>query len=296
MLKLINYNTPNTLEESPLRSLGSKVICVITSYQRSWFSVKSACLFTRGWGQGPMWSLPMMHWTSLYRAPTGNPSPALHLDMGPDCTGATHGTSLYRCLISSYPADIWWPSLETCSNLFILGPPTGADIRWLFKHYSWCKQGVAHPTGMHFYINRISLGWWWLQRIQYFVNNSSKKLREEYAVRLVGCQTTLKKSTENDRVVQWTVKAPCQVQTCKTRWNGKSITCLCVRSYGPIASFRQQQEAWPIVEKRTFKVTTKSWVGHKKPILRKTPDPIGQVPRLLGRMLLQNVCIEMIHI
>ena len=78
------------------------------------------------------------------------------------------------------------------------------------------------------------------------------------------------------------------------KWEIK--TCRCVRSYAPIASFRQQQEAWPIVEKRTFKVTTKSWVGHKKPILRKTPDPIGQVPGLLGRMLLQNFCIEMIHI
>ena len=26
--------------------------------------------------------------------------------------------------------DIWWPSLETYSNLFICGPPIGTDIWW----------------------------------------------------------------------------------------------------------------------------------------------------------------------
>ena len=47
-------------------------------------------------GRGPMWSLRMIHWTSLYRDPPVQ---------GP---------------LASY---IWWPRLETCSNLFTWGPP-----------------------------------------------------------------------------------------------------------------------------------------------------------------------------
>ena len=42
------------------------------------------------------------------------------------------------------PANgIWWPSLETCSNLFTSAPPpTGADMWWLLKHVQPRKRAV----------------------------------------------------------------------------------------------------------------------------------------------------------
>ena len=38
-------------------------------------------------------------------------------------------------------SDIWWPSMETCSNLFILGSPTSVHILW-WSTYSLRKQAV----------------------------------------------------------------------------------------------------------------------------------------------------------
>ena len=71
------------------------------------------------WSGGrPMWPLPMMHWTSLYRAPW----PRAHI---PHTPHPRHETSLYRDPVwpqSPGHGHIWWPSLETCSKLFILGP------------------------------------------------------------------------------------------------------------------------------------------------------------------------------
>ena len=37
-------------------------------------------------------------------------------------------------------SDIWWPSLETCSNLF-----TSVNIWWLLKEVCWAQAGVRHP-------------------------------------------------------------------------------------------------------------------------------------------------------
>ena len=95
----------------------------------------------------------MMHWTSLYRAPT--------LDMGALCAGypshtsPRHGSSLYKARLALPPSarDIRWPSVETCSKLFTSGiqhPPTpnSADIRWLLKHIWSAQAGGTHPTGM----------------------------------------------------------------------------------------------------------------------------------------------------
>ena len=87
---------------------------IITTRQRICreviFSVMSVhhSVHSQGWS---MWSLPMMHWTSLY-------SPTLVLVSDPKF--CPHGTSLDRDLPAS---GIWWPSLETFSNLFTWGLP-----------------------------------------------------------------------------------------------------------------------------------------------------------------------------
>ena len=68
------------------------------------------CLFAILLGQGPMWPLPMIHSTSLYRSP----------DMGPHCIG----TPWPQVLPCPPTGNIWWPSLETCSKLFTSGSPS----------------------------------------------------------------------------------------------------------------------------------------------------------------------------
>ena len=53
---------------------------------------------------------------------------ALNLTVRP----SWHETLLYTAPTPA--SDIWWPILETCSNLFSCGPPNGTDIWWLMKH------------------------------------------------------------------------------------------------------------------------------------------------------------------
>ena len=45
-----------------------------------------------------------------------------------------HWTSLYSPQTWPHATDIWWPSLETCSNTFTWGLPTSTDIWWSPKH------------------------------------------------------------------------------------------------------------------------------------------------------------------
>ena len=95
----------------------------------------------------PMWPLAMMHWemgSSLYpwipdMRPTPSPIPPPRTpwipDMGPTPSPA---------------ADIWWSSLETCSNLFAWGPtppPVLISSGGHWNTYSW-QAGGTHPTGM----------------------------------------------------------------------------------------------------------------------------------------------------
>ena len=78
--------------------------------------------------------LPMNHWTSQYRVPL---QPQQPLDI-------RHGTYLDP---SPDPAsDTWWPSLETCSNLFTWWPPH-TEIWWPPKKRRLAVSGT-HPTGM----------------------------------------------------------------------------------------------------------------------------------------------------
>ena len=57
------------------------------------------------------------------------------LDMEPHCTGT--------------PSDIWWPRLDTCSNLFNLHP-INADIWWLLKQVQSAQASGTHPTRVVF--------------------------------------------------------------------------------------------------------------------------------------------------
>ena len=62
-----------------------------TKFQEGSFQSCVMCLSVHR--ESPMWSLPIMHLISLYRA------------------------------LVPLPSDIWWPRLETCSNLFTWVPP-----------------------------------------------------------------------------------------------------------------------------------------------------------------------------
>ena len=95
------------------------------------FSVISLCHSVHR--RDPMWPLPMMHWFSLYRAPWTS-------DLG---TRPTLPPPLYS-------SNIWWWSLDTCSNLFIWGPPqlvTSGGCHWKWSTYS-VQAGGSDPTGM----------------------------------------------------------------------------------------------------------------------------------------------------
>ena len=99
--------------------------------------------------------VPSKHWNCLYRdlppstlqAPAKPPlpdiglhntkTPWLPLDIGPHFTGTPPAqTPGLDPTIQWLPAsDIWWPSLETCSNLFTWWSfPPSTYIWWLLKH------------------------------------------------------------------------------------------------------------------------------------------------------------------
>ena len=105
---------------------------IITARQRSCgkvmfsvMSVSSSQLFCPQ--RSPMGSSALMHWSSLYRDPPLVPSPPLE--------GTSQGSPV---------SEIWWPSLETSSNLFTswLLPPvlTPGD---LWRTDVWCKWVVG---------------------------------------------------------------------------------------------------------------------------------------------------------
>ena len=75
-----------------------------------------------------IWLLSMMHWTSLYRVPVPPPP-----DIG-------YGIPL--------ASDIWWVSLETCSNLFIEPHCTASPVQTSGGHQSiyGCQVVGTHPT------------------------------------------------------------------------------------------------------------------------------------------------------
>ena len=61
-----------------------------------------------------------------------------------------HGTS-GAPIPAPLATDIWWPLLETCSNLLTSGPlpiPAGANFWWLLKQVRSAQAGGTHRTGM----------------------------------------------------------------------------------------------------------------------------------------------------
>ena len=94
-----------------------------------------------------MWPLPMINRTSLYMASPARPPPKKTWNLiwsGPlPKTWGLIGPSL----IPSH-SDIWWPPLDTCSNLVTLVSHSHADIWWVFKHIRSAQMGGTHPTGM----------------------------------------------------------------------------------------------------------------------------------------------------
>ena len=64
----------------------------------------------------------------------------LPLDMGPHCAGAPPLWTWDLAVHGPLPSvsNIWWPKLETYSNLFTwLHPNTGANIWWLWPESGW---------------------------------------------------------------------------------------------------------------------------------------------------------------
>ena len=83
---------------------------------------------------GPMWPLPMMYWTSLYR----NPPLALQLPThaGSHQTRTPSPGPSFPLLVTSGGPD--WRLVQTCS----LDEPPGADIWWLLNHIPSTKQAI----------------------------------------------------------------------------------------------------------------------------------------------------------
>ena len=74
-----------------------------------------------------MWPLSMMPWTSLYKAPQSKlPHPPPDIRRGNQWSQADPPPPIRPGTLLALPpaTDIWWPTLETCSNAFAWGQPT----------------------------------------------------------------------------------------------------------------------------------------------------------------------------
>ena len=54
-------------------------------------------------------------------------------------------------------SDIWWPSLETFSNLFTSGTPS-VDIWWLLKHGYHAQMQIPQMSYLFNFLDYIKLG------------------------------------------------------------------------------------------------------------------------------------------
>ena len=94
-------------------------------------------------GRGPVWSLPIIHYTSLYRDLSPQPQPQpwpspwtwdITIEGPPSPTPLGHGTSLHRV---QHASSIWLPKLESFLNMFYWEPPLAltshGQTRNLFK-------------------------------------------------------------------------------------------------------------------------------------------------------------------
>ena len=123
------YNTYHEAQSSGQSSAHSSVVCGKISFSQVpvYHSVQ---------GRVPMWNVTHDTFGHGYHPPD----------------------TRYGNLPHPTASDIWWPSLETCSNLFIWGPPppvlTSSGGHW---NMYGRQVGDMHPTGMQSYINYRSI-------------------------------------------------------------------------------------------------------------------------------------------
>ena len=68
-------------------------------------------------------------------------------------------TYTMHCTLSSNTTDIWWPTLETCSNLFTRGPSPSSHIWWWPLKQVWFASGwYASYWNAFFTTHKWSLG------------------------------------------------------------------------------------------------------------------------------------------
>ena len=149
---------------------GRKYISVyfISPRDKVMFSVVCVCQSVCPRVRGPMWLLPVMHWTSLYRDPLAltSASPghgtSLYRDPWPlPAPFPGHGTSLYKDpRLQAHPSpppdmcqlvqlgphctgtptsDLWWLGQETYSNLITWGPLLVPTCGGCWSTYCWHK-------------------------------------------------------------------------------------------------------------------------------------------------------------
>ena len=108
------------------------------------------CHFVQDWGSHV--TITMMHWTSLYTPRHRTPWTWDLTVQGPLCQTQSahhprHGTSLYRDTPPPIPcpcaSDIWWPSLDTRSNLITSGLPPPSQKKHLLVAIEACMVGTS---------------------------------------------------------------------------------------------------------------------------------------------------------
>ena len=123
---------------------------IITARQRSWGGANvfsHVCpSFCSGTG-GPMWLLPIMHCTSLYSSPNSVPWTWDLTVQGP---------------LSTHANVIWWPKLETCSNVQTFSSQTPF---WILGSFEWNKHRCTYVHLVEFIlVDVVTLLYTWRMR------------------------------------------------------------------------------------------------------------------------------------
>ena len=122
---------------------GDDPCIIITACQRSYGKVTFLLVSVCWEGEGvPMWPLPMMYWTSLYRSQ----APSRTSENGPPPPDIRHGTH-WPCPLLETSDSHHWRSVQTCSLLEDSPPiPLPLHQYWHITHGR--QAGGTRPTGM----------------------------------------------------------------------------------------------------------------------------------------------------